>query len=186
LSRGTSRPCALSDSEQSPSRSDDDEVSETRRFRHIPFEKPLLKQIPSDLVWSETAASASGSGFSKLYVAKLKDPLKVPLGTDMSDVTQILSAIEQGDPQESEGFCPKNYGDWPRRRWRTRRRPKRSSMRCICIEVSIGPRPRGKPSPRLTWPHERRDGPCRTLYNADALVTHAVHERTPLSQGRTG
>jgi RNA polymerase sigma factor (TIGR02999 family) len=39
----------------------------------------------------------------------LKDPFKGSFGTDMTDVTRILSAIEQGDPQASEQLLPLVY-----------------------------------------------------------------------------
>src|SRR5271163_3033243 len=39
------------------------------------------------------------------------DRFKGPVGTNMADVTQILSAIEQGDPQASEQLLPLVYNE---------------------------------------------------------------------------
>ena len=45
------------------------------------------------------------NGFGKQLVAIQRDRLEGSIGTDMSDVTRIVAAIEQGDPRASEQLC---------------------------------------------------------------------------------
>jgi len=48
-------------------------------------------------------------GFANPDAAMLRGRFEDSLGTGMSDVTRILSAIEQGDPQAAGQFLPLVY-----------------------------------------------------------------------------
>ena len=65
----------------------------------------------------------------------------------MSEVTRILTAIEQGDPRAAEQFLPLVYeelrqlaaGDWPAKRPDKPCKPRPWFMKPICVSSAVSP-----------------------------------------------
>jgi hypothetical protein len=71
----------------------------------LAFEQLVL----SGFDWPGAAAWGAGSGFGNSYAVMLRDPVPRSLRGGMSDVTRILSAIEQGDPSAAQQLLPLVY-----------------------------------------------------------------------------